>query len=385
MVAEPALIREEVQAESADRTLRMAVVSDATAERNGVGSYYADLISQITPKIDRAELICPKGDEKGWRRLLAPPLPGDSTQRIWFPRPFKLWRRLRTLKPHAIIVPTPGPFGLLGMLFARWMRVPLIVGFHTHFEALAGIYWSDFFGRVCHWYLESCNRILFRHASVVLANSPEMVSLATRLGAVNACLMGTSVASEFLSRELVPARDDAHRILFAGRLAAEKNVPLVVDVARQRPELKISIAGDGPMRAEVESAAAELPNLNYLGWVPRTRLSETIDGHDILLLPSKVESFGTVALEGMARARPVIVSGECGIAEWPELESTIFAIRDGESVLDCVDRVRAMSPELRAARAQQGRQAAERLNQWNVDSWIQRLRPAPESDPETSA
>lgn len=377
MAAEPAMVRAEIRRESGDKELRMAVVSDATAERNGVGSYYADLISQIEPKISTAELICPEGNETGWKRLLAPPLPGDSTQRIWFPRPVKLWRRLKKLRPHAIVVPTPGPFGLLGMLYARWLQVPLIVGFHTHFEALAGIYWSDFFGRVCHWYLESCNRILFRNSAVVLANSPEMVSLASRLGAKNACLMGTSVASDFLLRELRPADPEARRILFAGRLAAEKNVSLVIEVARQRPALSVSIAGDGPLRSEVEEAAAELPNLHYLGWVPRTELAAAIDANDILLLPSKVESFGTVALEGLARARPVIVSGACGIAEWPELDSAVFTIAEGETVLECVDRVRGMAPDLRASRSHQGHLAARRLNEWNADSWIARIRPVP--------
>ena len=374
MVAEPSAVCDEIFPDFRDSKLRMVVISDATAERNGVGSYYADLISQIRPKVETAELICPDGDLSGVRRFLSPPLPGDSTQRIWFPRPIKLWRRLKVLRPQAIVVPTPGPYGLLGMIYARKMKVPLIVGFHTHFEALAGIYWSDFFGRICHWYLESCNRLLFRHASVVLANSPEMVSLASRLGAKNVSLMGTSVSSDFLRRELTPASPGARRVLFAGRLAAEKNVSLVIDVARQRPELTVSIAGDGPLRAEVETAAAELPNLHYLGWVPRTRLADTIDANDILLLPSKVESFGTVALEGLARARPVIVSGACGIAEWPELDSGVFTVRAGERVVDCVDRVRAMSVEMRAARAEQGHLAARRLNDWNANSWIQRLR-----------
>lgn len=368
-----------VQVMAADRVedarLRVAIVSDAAPERNGVGSYYADLVSQLRDRIGGAELFCPDDDGVHWHRYMLPPLPGDSTQRIWFPRPVRLWRRLKALRPDAIVVPTPGPYGLFGLWAARRLKIPLIVGFHTHYEALAEIYWSDLFGRICRWYLETSNRLLFRYAAVVLANSPEMVDLARKLGAGDARLMGTSVATVFLKRPLTPPNPSVRRILFAGRLAEEKNVRAVIAVARARPELTVSIAGDGPMRAEVEAAAAELPNLDFMGWVPREHLAETIDAHDVLLLPSRVESFGTVALEGMARARPVIVSSACGIVGWPELERALFAVADNESVVDCVDRVRGLAPDIRNARSRQAHAAARKLNEWNLDTWIERLRP----------
>lgn len=356
--------------------LRVAVISDATPERNGVGSYYSDLVAQLDDRIGRAVLFCPEDDGQHWHRYVTPPLPGDSTQRIWFPRPIKLWRQVKALRPDTIVVPTPGPYGLFGLLLARRFKVPLIVGFHTHYEALAGIYWSDLWGRICRWYLESCNRLLFRHAALTLANSPEMVRLAEQMGATRVELMGTSVARDFLERRLTPLEPVIKRVLFAGRLAEEKNVPLVIDVARQRRDLDVSIAGDGPMRAEIEAAAAALPNLRYLGWVPREKIAATIDAHDAMLLPSRIESFGTVALEGMARGRPVIVSGDCGIAEWPELAAGLFCIRSGETVLEAMDRVVALSPEDRAVVAAKARGAACGLNEWNLDSWIEHLQPA---------
>lgn len=364
-----------LQASEARESVRTAVISDATPQRNGVGSYYSDLVAQLNERIERAALLCPEDTGQRWHRYMAPPLPGDSTQRIWFPRPIKLWRQIKALRPHSVIVPTPGPYGLYGLFAARRLGVPLIVGFHTHYEALASIYWSDFFGRVCRWYLESCNRLLFRYADQVLANSPDMIRLAERMGATSAQLMGTSVARDFLERPLAPIDASARRILFAGRLAEEKNVAHVVDVARQRPDIAVSIAGDGPLRADIESAAAELGNLTYLGWVPRERLIDAIDDHDMMLLPSQVESFGTVALEGMARGRPVIVSGACGIAEWPQLEQALYCIRPEETVVQAVDRVRSLPENDRAERSALAHRAARELNEWNLDTWIERLRP----------
>jgi len=362
-------LREDALARSQSEHLRVAVVSDAVAERNGVGSYYSDLVGQLGSRVGRAELFCPQDSVQGWRRRLVPPLPGDRTQRLWFPQPFRLWRRLTELAPHALVVPTPGPFGLMGLLAARRLGIPLITGFHTHFELLA-----DIFGRLSRGYLERCHRLLFRHSALVLANSPEMARLANRLGARGARLMGTSVPREFLDRPLAAPAPEVRRLLFAGRLAEEKNLPAVLDAAERLPGLRVSIAGDGPMRPAVAAAAAWLPNLDYLGWVPRERLIETLDAHDMLLLPSRVESFGTVALEGMARGRPVIVSGDCGIAEWPELEGGLFRIGADESVVQAVTRACAAAPAVRAEMGRQAHLAARRLNDWNLRTWIGWLR-----------
>ena len=49
--------------------LRVAVVSDATRERNGVGTYYADLVQQLRGQGATAELICPFDPGSGWRRV----------------------------------------------------------------------------------------------------------------------------------------------------------------------------------------------------------------------------------------------------------------------------------------------------------------------------
>ena len=130
-----------------DEQLKVAVVSDSTPERNGVGSYYSDLVQQLNGRIQRAELICPRDRQTSWHRYLAPRLPGDSTQKIWLPRPLKLYSLLSSMRPHAIVVPTPGPFGILGLIAAKRLRVPLFAGFHTHYEALTDLYWTDAFGR----------------------------------------------------------------------------------------------------------------------------------------------------------------------------------------------------------------------------------------------
>lgn len=355
--------------------LRVAVVSDATAERNGVASYYADLVAELKGRGADARLFCPSGATRRWHRYVAPPLPGDSTQRIWFPNPIRLFRAIRAFAPTAIIVPTPGPYGLYGLLLSRLFKARLVIGFHTHYEALAGIYWSDRFGRLCKWYLESCNRLLFRYADEVLANSPEMVTQAEQLGAREARLMGTSVAAEFIETPQSSLELPPRRLLFVGRLAEEKNIDQVIATAEEHPQIAVSIAGDGPLRPMVEAAATRLSNLRYLGWVAREDLVATVDQHDALILPSKVESFGTVALEAMARGRIVLVSNDCGIADWSDLARGLYRMQPGEAAPAAVAREFARPESELAATASAARRAAVELNEWNVATWITRLAP----------
>ena len=78
MVANPTTLDSGVPAEGTAEQLRVAVISDATPERNGVGSYYSDLVAQLDGRIGRAELFCPDDDGQHWHRYMAPPLPGDS-------------------------------------------------------------------------------------------------------------------------------------------------------------------------------------------------------------------------------------------------------------------------------------------------------------------
>lgn len=353
-----------------DRALRVAVLSDSPPARNGVGSYYADLVAQLRARGAHMELHCPPGEATRLHRYLLPPLPGDHTQRLWLPRPLRVARSLRSLCPHVIVVATPGPYGLLGMLLARRLGVPLIVGFHTSYENLASLYWNPLLGFLSRRLLETCNRALFRRSALTLANSAEMEASAKRLGASRTALMGTSVPQPLLSHPLAPLSSPMRRVVFVGRLAEEKNLPALIDAAEQHQDLTFTVAGDGPLRGFIERAARSVPNLHYAGWIAREDLGGFLDRQDLLVLPSHVESFGTVALEAMARGRLVLVSEACGIASWPELRDGLFSLAAGEDLASGIARLRALPEAARQRTAQRAHHAAASLNGWNLRCWL---------------
>jgi glycosyltransferase involved in cell wall biosynthesis len=272
-----------------------------------------------------------------------------------------------------MIAPTPGPYGLLGLYLARRLHIPLVVGFHTHFHRLSHLYWNRVVGGINRTYFDVSNHLLFRSASVVVANSRDMLAEAERIGAPSTELIGTPLPRDFVESPPVPLQGSIRRVLYAGRLAAEKNVDSVIGAARELPDIEFQVAGDGPLREFVASEAGRLPNLSYLGWLSRDRMRTTLDDSDMLVLPSYVESFGTVALEAMTRSRIVMVSPGCGIADWPDLRRGIVTLAEDETLTAGIRRIAGLDPAVLRRKADTARTAALDLNDWNLRHWLDLL------------
>jgi glycosyltransferase involved in cell wall biosynthesis len=103
---------------------------------------------------------------------------------------------------------------------------------------------------------------------------------------------------------------------------------------------------------------------------------EEIDRADALVLPSSVETFGTAALEALARRRYVLVRPECGIFKWPTLSKGLFKIAADESLSRSITRLRSMPRERRDAVASESWQAVRDFNRYTVGVWLRFLSDA---------
>lgn len=349
--------------------MKVAIISDVQTERNGVGTYYADLVEHLKEHVQQIELYCPSCCPS----RISLPMPGDATQNITFPHVRTLYARLDALAPDVVIIPTPGPWGFFGARYARRHGLPVIVGFHTHFKGLADLYWSGFRGHTSGMLLRLAHRWLFRRGEVVLVTAPGMMEEARALGARVVDVMGTPVPQSFIGRPQQPLAPKISRVLFAGRLAPEKNLESVIDAARRLPRLHFMIAGDGPMRERIEEEAKALDNLELLGWLSRAEVLELLDTVDLLVLPSHVESLGSIALEGLARGRNVLISANCGIVEWPMLEHALFRIEQDEPLAQAIRRLVEGDSRERHDKARLGAEGALQMSQRAIESWLTTL------------
>lgn len=104
---------------------------------------------------------------------------------------------------------------------------------------------------------------------------------------------------------------------FVGRLVRQKGIVHLARVAAhvlaKRPNVHVVVAGDGPLRMELEQTRESSGRLHLLGM--RRDVPSLMHAFDMLLVPSEWEPLGVVSMEAMAAARPVVAFGVDGIPE----------------------------------------------------------------------
>ncbi|HEX8120001.1 MAG TPA: glycosyltransferase [Solirubrobacteraceae bacterium] len=110
-----------------------------------------------------------------------------------------------------------------------------------------------------------------------------------------------------------PRGDDPGPVfLFAGSLIERKNVIRLRDAFTAFGRGTLFVAGDGPLRAELEGR----PDIRLLGRVPHDRMPDLLAAADALVLPSLEEPLGQALLEAMASERSVVATNVGGPPEF---------------------------------------------------------------------
>ncbi len=143
------------------------------------------------------------------------------------------------------------------------------------------------------------------------------------------------------------------RLLYVGRLSAEKDPINLLQAARlllaRGAKLEVTLAGDGPERANVERAAGEwglLPALCLLGHV--SDVARAMANADILVSPSQTECMPNAVLEAMLAGLPVVATAVGGVGEMmcDGVHGLLCPPRDPGALAEAIARL-ADQPDLR--------------------------------------
>lgn len=116
--------------------------------------------------------------------------------------------------------------------------------------------------------------------------------------------------------------DGAPLLLFFGRLEYEKGVQDLIAalprIRRSHPGTRLVVAGRGRHLVPLEEQARKLRvrrAVDFVGHLTDTGLSAAVSAADVVVLPSRYEPFGIVALETAAAGAPLVSSTAGGLGE----------------------------------------------------------------------
>jgi phosphatidyl-myo-inositol alpha-mannosyltransferase len=125
-----------------------------------------------------------------------------------------------------------------------------------------------------------------------------------------------------LEKKPAVSADQPKTVLFIGRLERRKGVKYLLNayrlLARDNPDVKLIIAGDGPDREKLMLLAEDLklPNVTFLGYISDALKMQLLHEADVFCSPAVYgESFGIVLLEAMATGTAVVAGNNSGYTD----------------------------------------------------------------------
>ncbi|MFW9777499.1 MAG: glycosyltransferase family 4 protein [Candidatus Heimdallarchaeota archaeon] len=117
------------------------------------------------------------------------------------------------------------------------------------------------------------------------------------------------------------------RVLYVGRLVSHKHPEIVVQLAKDFPDLKFTMIGQGEMHQEIADQIQRLSNITLTS-VSYGEMPRIYRDHDIFLFPSVHEGLSNAILEAIASGLPILARNATSMAE---------IIRDGHNGYLCED------------------------------------------------
>ena len=307
--------------------MNIALVTETySPEVNGVAMTLSRLVSGLGNRGHKLTVIRPQQQGEpssgprihnastGFEQWLVTgcPIPFYNSLRIGMPASGMLRKRWSKNRPDVVHVATEGPLGYSALKAAKALGIPVSSSFHTNFHQYGGHYGLSFGRNFALRYL----RWFHNRTACTLVPTDEMAVTLARQGfdrltvlsrGVDARLFAPTKRSESL-RQAWGVSADEPVILYVGRIAAEKNLGLVVEAYKAMrvvyPRTRFVLVGDGPLRAELES---KHPEFIFAG----TRRGEELAAHfasaDVFLFASVTETFGNVVTEALASG--LVVAG----------------------------------------------------------------------------
>jgi len=324
---------------------RVLKFTDTLADINGVCRFIQniaqsahdnnrDLMVFTTTRMEMPPLIKQADNVRNFEPVFAMKMPGYDTLDFAVPPLLAMLRAADQYRPDVIHISTPGPVGMVGMLAAKLMRVPVVGVYHTDFPA----YIDELFdNRVASSTCRLLMGTFYKQFRFVFSRSADYAERLEAIGIPRHKLLRLKPGfdnTKFDATLRDPAiwkkhtikqhgiQQDSIKAIYCGRVSTEKNLPMlesiwptiVKRIAQVGKKIELIIIGDGPYRKQMESNLANT-NTHFLGFRNGLELATLYSSCDLFIFPSTTDTLGQVVMESQASGLPVIVTDQGGPKE----------------------------------------------------------------------
>ena len=283
----------------------------------GTGSYLSEVIPYQVQRYgaDNVSLLIPQTHMGFLEKSIL-----DSGVRIFtFPRPRRLsgsaylslhyLKRLRDFQPD-IIHAHSSIAGMIVRTLRMFSKAPIVFCPHGWSMDIRG-------SRALRWMTEMTEMALGRLPDqiVVISSHEYRRALDIHIPASRLTLIPNGIANVVPDIEPAPWDDQRIKVLYAGRFDYQKGVDILVRAVEGLDDhVSVRLVGSAAVGHRV--LPETLPAcVTDIGWQDRSNVIAQMKSCDVLVVPSRWEGFGLVAIEAMRLSKPVIASAVGGLQE----------------------------------------------------------------------
>ena len=255
----------------------------------------------------------------------------------------RVLRELLDFEPDIIHITGLNDVSIVGAYLAWKLQMPLLGSWHTNLHEFAARRLTKIFSFLPTPTVQRMTGLAerkimdgavlyYKMPKVVLSPNQELVDLLAKGTGRRSYLMTRGVDTEKFSPNRRSVNDGKFRMGSVGRLRAEKNVRMLVDLEKKlleagKTNFEFLIVGEGNEREYLEN---NLENAVFTGFLEGEELSEAYANMDVFLFPSETDAYGTVAQEAHASGVPAIVTDKGGPKFIVKHDETGFVAKDLE-------------------------------------------------------